>query len=84
MWVCRRVPSIQLSYGAVVRANDDGIPYQAPEIGLLFKAEHARPKDDADLAAVVPRLDRAQRRWLTGALEAVHPGHPWLAALRST
>ena len=83
-WVCRRDPSIRLSYGAVVRLSDDGIPYQAPEIGLLFKAKHARPKDAADFTAVVPRLDRAQRRWLTGALETIHPGHPWLAALRAT
>jgi len=50
-WICRRDPSIRLSCGAVVRRNDDGIPYQAPEIGLLFKAKHARPEDDADLGA---------------------------------
>lgn len=82
-WICRREPSIRLPYDAVVRRSDDGIPYQAPEIGLLFKAKNNRPKDDADLAAICPRLDREQRRWLTGALEVVHPGHPWLDALRA-
>ena len=62
--------------------SEDGIPYGRPEIVLLFKARHSdRPKDEADFAAVLPRLGPARRRWLADALELVHPGHPWLERL---
>ena len=63
----------------MIERTDDGIPYARPEIVLLFKAKHSdRPKDEADLAAVLPRLEPARRRWLAEALALVHPGHPWL------
>jgi len=45
---------------------------------LLFKAKHRRAKDEADYAALAPRLTAAERGWLNDALEAVHPGHPWI------
>lgn len=77
-WICRRDPTIRLSYTEVVCWTDDGIPYQAPEIGLLFKAKHARPKDDADLAALLPALPVTRRRWLVDAVAKAHPGHRWL------
>jgi hypothetical protein len=63
------------------RAHRRGIPYGRPEIVLLYKAKHARPKDDADFAAVLPLLEPGRRRWLADALELVHPGHRWLAAI---
>lgn len=53
----------------------------APELVLLFKAEHRRPKDQADFDATVPYLTPAQRGTLTGLLSRVHPGHVWLAEL---
>ena len=53
----------------------------AAEIVLLFKAKHAQEKDDADFAAVLPRLEPERRRWLADALELVHPGHRWLERL---
>ncbi|KAB2594264.1 hypothetical protein [Streptomyces arboris] len=53
----------------------------APELVLLFKAKHRRPKDQADLDATVPYLSPAQRATLTGLLTRVHPGHVWLADL---
>jgi hypothetical protein len=84
VWICRRDPKIRLPYSEVVCRTADGIPYQAPQIGLLFKAKHSRTKDDADLAGVLPMLDLRQRRWLTDALTQVHPGHRWLEKVKDT
>lgn len=82
MWISRRHQSIRLPYDGVIARTRDGIPYGRPEIVLLFKAKHARPKDDGDFAAVLPRLEPDRRRWLAEALELVHPGHRWLGELR--
>ena len=81
-WICRRDDRIRLPYREVIEHTADGIPFGRPEIVLLYKAKHARPKDEADFAAALPRLDRDRRRWLADALELVHPGHRWLDALR--
>jgi hypothetical protein len=81
-WLCRRDESIRLPYDHVIEWTDDGIPYGRPEIVLLFKAKHShRARDQRDFEAVVPRLEPERRRWLSEALELVHPGHPWLAEL---
>jgi hypothetical protein len=82
-WICRRDGRIRLPYARVVARTAEGIPYARPEIVLLFKAAAARPKDEADLAAVLPRLEPGARRWLVEALETAHPGHRWLADLRT-
>jgi len=81
-WICRRDESIRLPYDEVIERTGEGIPYARPEIVLLFKAKHARPKDDDDLAAVLPLLEPERRRWLAEALELVHPGHRWLSELQ--
>ncbi|MFI8371939.1 hypothetical protein [Streptomyces sp. NPDC085466] len=80
-WICRRDESIRLPYTDIVRHTPDGIPYLAPEIVLLFKAKHLRPKDRWDFEATVPLLVPAQRETLAGLLARAHPGHPWIAAL---
>ena len=81
MWVCRRDETIRRPYADVIRTTEDGIPYMAPDLVLLFKAKHDRPKDNADFAGVLPLLDESQRSWLTSALERIHPGHRWLEGL---
>ena len=81
-WICRRDERIRLPYDRVIERTADGIPYSRPEVVLLFKAKHAREKDNADLTAVLPRLEPARRRWLADALDLVHPGHRWLSELR--
>ena len=83
-WLCRRDDRIRMPYADLIERTADGIPYGRPEIVLLFKAKRAREKDDADLAAVLPRLGPYRRRWLAEALNLVHPGHRWLTALRAT
>jgi len=44
---------------------------------LLYKAEAATPKDNADFDACLPRIDAEGRSWLARALRTVHPGHAW-------
>ena len=80
-WIARRDESIRLPYEDLIRFTAEGIPYARPEVAILFKAKHTRAKDDADFAAVLPRLGEAERRWLADALARVHPGHRWLDEL---
>lgn len=76
-WICRRDSRIRLPYEQLILRTEDGIPFGRPEVMLLFKAKAKRPKDEDDLMAVLPSLDRAARLWLSEALEWVHPGHQW-------
>jgi hypothetical protein len=81
-WVSRRDQRVRRPIASLGRMTADGIPYLAPEIQLFYKARAPRPKDQADLAAVLPVLDSAQRRWLTEALRLGYgPSHPWLSRL---
>ncbi|MFF7633726.1 nucleotidyltransferase domain-containing protein [Kitasatospora sp. NPDC008050] len=80
-WICRRDERIRFPYRDIIHHTQDGIPYLAPELVLLFKAKHVRPKDQADFDATIPHLTAAQRESLAGLLTRVHPGHPWLAEL---
>ncbi|MGW1846872.1 nucleotidyltransferase domain-containing protein [Streptomyces sp. NPDC001966] len=80
-WICRRDERIRFPYSDVIHHTQDGIPYLAPELVLLFKAKHARRKDQTDFDATVPHMTPAQRETLAGLLARVHPGHPWLTDL---
>jgi hypothetical protein len=80
-WICRRDPEIRLPYDQVIARSAEGVPYLVPEVVLLFKAKHARDKDNADLAHTLPHLDGRQRTWLATAMTRVHPGHAWLDRL---
>ena len=82
-WVCRHDETIRFPYRAIIRHTPDGIPYLAPELVLLFKAKHARVKDQSDFERTVPYLTPAQRTTMAGLLTRVYPGHRWLAALPS-
>ena len=80
-WISRRDETIRFPYRDIIQRTGDGIPYLAPELVLLFKAKHARPKDQADFDATVPHLTPERRQALAGLLARAHPGHPWLADL---
>ncbi|MGW1564051.1 nucleotidyltransferase domain-containing protein [Streptomyces sp. NPDC002144] len=80
-WICRRDERIRLPYGDIIHRTQDGIPYLAPELVLLFKAKHARRKDQSDFDAALPLMSPAQRETLAELLDRVHPGHPWIADL---
>lgn len=57
-----------------------GVRYLRPEIALLYKARHDRPKDRADLAAAA--LDAGARAWLAANLERLGY-HEWARLARS-
>jgi hypothetical protein len=80
-WICRRDETIRLPYSEIIQHTPDGIPFLAPELVLLFKAKHARPKDQADFDGTIPLMNTAQRARLAGFIAQVHPRHRWLAAL---
>jgi hypothetical protein len=80
-WLCRRDLRIRRHRSELVAHTADGIPYQRPEVALLFKAKHTREKDRADFDAVLPLLDSGARAWLREGLELVHPEHEWIPAL---
>ncbi|MEV6166384.1 hypothetical protein AB0L71_31580 [Streptomyces sp. NPDC052052] len=80
-WICRRDERIRLPYSDIVHHTQDGIPYLAPELVLLFKAKHARRKDQTDFDATFPHMTSAQRETLAELLARVHPGHPWIVDL---
>jgi len=55
----------------------DGVRYLRPELVLAHKVRLARPVDDDDLEAVLPRLDAAARAWLRSYVETADPAHRW-------
>jgi hypothetical protein len=69
-WVYKRDARVRLPWEEAVR-NVGGVEYLRPELALLFKAKHNRPKDRADLLAA--HLDPAARSWLADALDLL--GH---------
>jgi hypothetical protein len=79
-WVSRRDPRTRVPLAELVFERD-GLPYLAPEVQLLFKAKHARAKDEADFDAARPLLSLAQCDWLRCHLDAELPGHPWRVRL---
>jgi hypothetical protein len=79
-WVYKRDARVRLPWDKAVHAVG-GVEYLRPELALLFKAKHDRPKDRADLLAA--RLDPATRRWLADTLDLL--GHPeWARLTRRT
>lgn len=80
-WVCRRDPSIMLSYDELILRTEDDVPYVIPEVALLFKAKNARDKDADDLRRVLPAMPEHRVARPSRWLHAVHPGHPWIDGL---
>lgn len=80
-WICRRDESIRFPYSEIIRYTHDGVPYLVPQLVLLFKAKHARQKDQADFDTTVRYMTPDQRETLAALLARVHPGHHWLADL---
>jgi hypothetical protein len=75
-WVYRRDPEVRRPWSDAVLVADDGTPYLAPELQLLFTSKGLRAKDQLDAEVVVPALSTERR----AALQALLPaGHPWQA-----
>jgi len=81
-WFYKRDQRVSRPLDLVIRIDADGVPYQRPEITLLFKARRRWEKDEADFAAVVPELAASDRAWLRDAIALTEPpAHPWLDRL---
>jgi hypothetical protein len=80
-WIFRRDPSLDFELAEVTWVAADGIRYITPEMALAYKAALHRPKDDADLAAVLPLLDHPRRGWLRDTVARLYPGHDWLTRI---
>jgi hypothetical protein len=78
-WFYKRDQRVSRPLDDVIRIGSDGVPYQRPEVTLLFKARRRFEKDESDFTAVAPGLHAADRGWLRRAIELTEPaGHPWL------
>lgn len=73
-WIYRRDGGIRRSWDATVMWTNDGLPYLAPEVQLLFKSKGSRPKDNLDARQVIPLLDADQRAFLRAHIDR---GHAW-------
>lgn len=80
-WVYRRNKDIGVRAVDVGRTTPDGIPYIRPEIQLLYKSASARASDETDFLTLLPRLDPAQKAFLSAGLWTTKPGHRWLGRL---
>jgi hypothetical protein len=80
-WIFRRNPEIKRPVSLIGLLSQTGVPFLAPEIVLLYKAKNPKLDDEADFNKVAPLLKQEPRAWLRWAIEACHPGHPWLSEL---
>ena len=53
--------------------TEQGVPYLAPELQLLYKSKDIRPKDELDAAEVIPSLAADRRNRLHLLLREDHP-----------
>jgi hypothetical protein len=81
-WIFRRDPAYDFALDEVTWVDADGLRCLNPEVALAYKAKLHRPKDDADLAATLPKLDDRQRTWFYDTVARLHPDHPWIARFR--
>lgn len=84
-WQYRRRPEIGLPLRALGRTTADSIPFVAPEVAVLYKAN--RPyvaRNAVDFTSALPLLDSPARDWLRSAIRtAFSDEHPWLPRLSS-
>jgi hypothetical protein len=83
-WQSRHDGALVADLQEVTWVHTDGIRYLNPEVQLLFKAKHARAKDELDLATTWPRLSSEQRSWLRDAVRTAYPDHAWNDRLAGT
>jgi len=80
-WHFRRNPTIQQLRSSSVLRTQEGIPYLAPELQLLYKAKQPRPHDEQDAYLAFTHFSFEQKRQFLLMLQAVDPQHPWLVTL---
>jgi hypothetical protein len=80
-WVYRRDLRVRRPVREVVWWRGT-LPYVNPAVQLLWKAKGPRPKDEQDLAAVMPLLSDGERRWLAEVISLTCPSSPWALRIR--
>jgi hypothetical protein len=80
-WISVRDEKIQMPIDDAT-FEVDGISYLRPEIVIWMKARWDRPKDQPDVAQVLPKLEAERSAWLREILEQKHPGHRWLKLIK--
>ena len=75
-WIFRRNVELRVCWREAVLRTEQGVPYLAPELQLLFKSKDVRAKDEFDAHQVIPNLERTRRNRLA---EWLPPDHPWRA-----
>jgi hypothetical protein len=81
-WVYHRGNgSLRLPLDAITRRTQEGIPYLAPTVVLLFKSRQLREKDTADFLVLRPSLEQEERALLQRWIVSWDQSHPWLAHL---
>ena len=73
LWIFRRDPTIRVPWGEAILRTQEGVPYLAPELQLLYKSKDRRPKDDQDAREVIPVLTPGQRSQMRALLTVDHP-----------
>jgi hypothetical protein len=79
---------ITIPLAQCIRQSGWGVPTTTPEVILFHKAtmypgtkNYLRPRDEADLHALLPHVSDGEREWLRETISQVQPGHPWLARI---
>ena len=80
-WIFRRCTRVRCPAASLALGDRAGARYLRPEIQLLYKAKTSRPKDEADLAVLLPAVSSDARGWLSSALGEWEPGHPWISRI---
>lgn len=75
-WTYRRDARVHRPLAEVIEVRD-GVPCVKPAVQLLWKARDHAPKDETDLANVLPLLEVGERAWLADAIALAHPESPW-------
>jgi GrpB-like predicted nucleotidyltransferase (UPF0157 family) len=85
VWRYRRDLTIIREISRAKLYSDEGLPFLAPELALLFKSRNTsgkeRSKDQVDFEEVVSSLEPERRAWLRWALIALDPSHSWIEQL---
>jgi hypothetical protein len=76
LWFYRRDRRVHRPIEEVVYEQDE-LPCVNPAVQLLWKAKSPLPKDEIDLANVLPLLPSDERGWLRAAIARAHPDSPW-------
>ena len=74
-------PSVRLEMSRAIFENN-GLPYLAPEIVLLYKSKYLSEDNQADFDLVTAKLNSEQIKWLKEALTNEYGSdHPWAMEL---